>query len=218
MNLVSSKTNKWFLFLYYVLITLGKQIEIDDVVVGLEEMIGIARQDRRRFGTAGAFPILFREAWKEDFHVFAAEGGKLPLDTATQRLGPPERVATNVLNRHPVQVLAVEETSKASPGPQSRFWVKWLDICKQANLPDYILISAHARELVEADGLHTKPWRRRFQGWGYEAHYWFLRAHDHGGVVSPDRSCFLLHASCTYGGLVNPYRVGRSKKKFKDAD
>ena len=87
-------------------------------------MIDVSQQDRRRFGTAGAFPILFKEAWKEDFHGFAAEGGKLPLDIDTQRLGPPERVEANVLDRHPVQVLAVEETTKASPGPQSRFWVK----------------------------------------------------------------------------------------------
>ena len=41
--------------------------------------------------------------------------------------------------------------------------------CKHVNLPDYVLISAHARELVEADGLHIESWRRRFQEWGYEA-------------------------------------------------
>ena len=75
---------------------------------------------------------------------------------------------------------------------QQRFWVKWLDKCKHVNLPDYVLISAHARELVEADGLHTKSWRRRFQVWGYEAHYWFLRAHDHGGVVRQDRCMLVL--------------------------
>ena len=58
------------------------------MVVGLEEVIDVTKQSRRRFGTAGAFPILFREAWKEDIHVFAAEGAKLPCEAETQRLGP----------------------------------------------------------------------------------------------------------------------------------
>ena len=119
-------------------------------MIGFEEVIDVTRQSRRRFGTAGAFPILFREAWKRDIHVFAAEGGKLPFDAETQRLGPPARVAVNVLNLHPVEVLAIEEQPNIT---QQRFWVKWLYKCKQVNLPDYILFSAHARELVEANGL-----------------------------------------------------------------
>jgi hypothetical protein len=41
---------------------LGKQIACDDVVVGLEEMIEVTPYDKRRFGTAGPFPILFTEA------------------------------------------------------------------------------------------------------------------------------------------------------------
>jgi hypothetical protein len=165
---------------------------IDDVVIGLEEVVDVSNQGQRRFGTAGSFPSLFREAWKEDIHVFTAEGGNLPLDAYTQRLGLPERVAANVLNRHPVDVLAIEEPPSISKKPQQRFWVKWLDKCQQANLPNYVLISAPAKELVEADGLQTKPWRRRFQEWGYEAHYWFLRAHEHGGVVRQDRCMLVL--------------------------
>jgi predicted deacetylase len=74
----------------------------------LEEVINVTKQFRRRFGTAGAFPILFREAWKEDIHVFAAAGAKISADAGTQLLGPPSRVTTNVLNLHPVAVLAVE--------------------------------------------------------------------------------------------------------------
>jgi hypothetical protein len=162
---------------------IGKQITIEDVVIGLEEVIDVSPQGRWRFGTAGSFPILFQEAWKEDDHVFAAEGGRLPGATGTQRLGPPERVMANVLNRHPVEVLAIKDTPNPSNRAQPRFWVKWLNKCKQENLPDCVLISALAKELVETDGLQTKPWQRRFPEWGYESHYWFLRTHDHGGVV-----------------------------------
>jgi hypothetical protein len=175
---------------------LGKQVEFDDIVIGLEELIDITRRAKRRFGTAGAFPILFREAWKEDVHMFAAEGDKLPFETNTSRLAPPQRggVAANVLNQHPVEILAVEENPNTSTRPQQRYWVRWLDKCEQANLPDYVLILTHAsRELVEADGLvHTKTWRRRFQEWGYEAHCWFLRAHDHNGVVRQHRCMLIL--------------------------
>lgn len=79
-------------------------------MVGLEEVIEVTPHDKRRFGTAGPFPILFTEAWKEDSHVFSAEGGSTESQMDTHRLGPPERVATDVLNRYPVEVLAIEET------------------------------------------------------------------------------------------------------------
>ena len=118
-------------------------------------------------------------------------GGNNGADSS-QLLGAPGRVMANVLNLHPVEVLAIKEQPNLPNKAQQRFWVKWLDKCKHVNLPNYVLISAHARELVEADGLHTKSWRRRFQVWGYEAHYWFLRAHDHGGVVCQDRCMLVL--------------------------
>jgi hypothetical protein len=79
------------------------------------------------FGTAGAFPILFREAWKEDIHVFAGEGDKLLFDADTQRLGPPARVAVNVLNLHPVRrgrlLLAIKEQPNITNRAQQHFWV-----------------------------------------------------------------------------------------------
>jgi hypothetical protein len=39
---------------------------------------------------------------------------------------------------------------------------------------------------VEEGGLQSKLWRRRFQDWGYDPHYWFLRSTEHGGVVRQD--------------------------------
>jgi hypothetical protein len=96
----------------------------DGVMVGLEEVVPVTDQDRRQFGTAGSFPVLFAKAWKEDTHVFASEGGTLQGDPNTHRLGPPERVKADVLNRHPVEVLAIED-SPATPGSlPSRFWIK----------------------------------------------------------------------------------------------
>ena len=63
----------------------GQQIETDDVVIGLEEVIGVPRQeDSRRFGATGALPILFREAWPDEIQLFEAEGDKLPFDVITQ--------------------------------------------------------------------------------------------------------------------------------------
>ena len=164
----------------------------DDVVVGLEEVVPVADQDRRRFGTAGPFPVLFAEAWREDTHVFAAEGRTRQEDPDTHRLGPPERVKTDVLNRHPVEVLAIED-APATPGSlPSRFWIKWLEKCTIPNRPSYVLISASPRELVEEGGLQSKLWRRRFHDWGYDPHYWFLRSTEHGGVVRQDRCMLVL--------------------------
>jgi hypothetical protein len=82
----------------------------NDVVVGLEEVVPGADQDRRRFGTAGSFPVLVAKAWKEDTHVFATEGGTLQGDPNTHRLGAPERVKADVLNCHTVEVLAIEDS------------------------------------------------------------------------------------------------------------
>jgi hypothetical protein len=133
---------------------LGKQITTsDDVVVGLEEVINVTPQGRRHFGTAGPFPILFTEAWKEDKHVFVAEGGSVLPSDDTQRLGPPEQVATDVLNRYPVAILAVEETLQIPNKSHWRFWVKWIDKCTPAHLPDYVIIAAPSKEFVKEDGL-----------------------------------------------------------------
>jgi hypothetical protein len=123
----------------------------------LEETIDVTPQARRRFGTAGPFPTLFAEAWKEDEHVFAAESGTSTVGDASQRLGPPERVASSVLNQHPVEVLAIEETSRTTYKGRQRYWEKWIDKCTPTNRPDYVIISAPSKELLEDDGLQSKP-------------------------------------------------------------
>ena len=81
-------------------------------------------------------------------------------------------------------------SSRTADKVLKRYWVKWTDKCTATDRPDYVIISADANEIVDEDGLQSKPWRRRFQDWGYEPHYWFLLAHEHGGVVHQDR-CML---------------------------
>jgi hypothetical protein len=137
---------------------LGKQETCDNVVVGLEEVLNVTNQSRRRFGMASPFPILFQEAWREDAHIFAAEGGKA-TNNDTHRLGSPERVTADILNKYPVEVLAIEETAQSFKSKQ-RFWVKWLDKCHLTNQPNYVIILIPSKELVEADGLQSKPWGR----------------------------------------------------------
>jgi hypothetical protein len=175
-----------------ITVTLGKQILHNDVAVGLEEVVDVTPKAKRRYGTAGPFPILFSEAWKEDAHVFSAEGHRTLTQTGTHHLGPPERVATDVLNRHPVTVLAVEETLQTPARSLVRYWPRWIERCRLDKLPDYVIVSAPSKELVDEEGLQSKPWRRRFRDWGYEAHFWFLRAHEHGGVVRQDRCMLVL--------------------------
>jgi hypothetical protein len=129
---------------------------------------------------------------KADIHVFAAEGGAAKAENDTHRIGVPDRVASNIPNQHPVEVLAIEDKLQPHDKGRPRYWVKWLDECTPTNLPDYGIISADASEIVDDYGLQSKPWRRRFQDWGYEAHYWFLRVHEHGGVVRQDRCMLTL--------------------------
>ena len=162
----------------------------------------------RRFGTAGAGCNLFEEVWKNEKHVFAANGMTQVVEGVTRKfgtrmeknqmmegvtrmLGHPERTPSNTLNTYPVKVLAIDDTT-TGPRPIDRFWVRWLEKCQPENLPNYIYIVAPAQELVDENGLQSKAWRWRYQRWGYEAHFWFLRSHEHGGVVRQDRCVLAL--------------------------
>ena len=84
-----------------------------------------------------------------------------------------------------MEVLIIDDgTDKTSVN--DRYWSKWLDKCRGDNLPDYIFVAAAPQELVLDEGLQSKGWRQRYLRWGYEAHFWFLRSHEHGGVVQQD--------------------------------
>lgn len=170
---------------------LGKQVTCDDVVVGLEETVGTQPEEPRCFATAGPGPTLFREIWKNENHVFAAEGGTTRYTSQVMEVGHPGRTDSNILNRYPVEVLAIEE----EPGyqrPQRCYWERWLNRCRKENRPDYVVIVSSAQELVVASGLQSKPWRQTFQRWNYEPHYWFVRSHEHGGVIRQDRCLVIL--------------------------
>jgi hypothetical protein len=107
-------------------------------------------------------------------------------------LGHPERTPSNVLNRYPVEVLAIEDSHPNAPNDKERYWARWLDSCKTTNRPDYVCVMALPRELVEESGLQSKHWRRKYSRWGYDASYWFLRGHKHGGIIRQDRFILML--------------------------
>jgi hypothetical protein len=67
-----------------------------------------------------------------------------------------------------------------------------MDACQPANLPDYVVVMALPKELVLDNSLQSKSWRQRYTQWGYESEYWFLRGHEHGGVVRKDRFVLVL--------------------------
>ena len=74
-----------------------------------------------------------------------------------------------------------------------RYWVRWMDRCETSNYPKYLMVATAPQERVDDDGLQSKSWRRRFERWGDEAHYWFLRSHEHGGMVRQDHCMLILH-------------------------
>jgi hypothetical protein len=75
----------------------------------------------RRFGTGGAFPNLFREVWKDEDHVFSAEGGVGMSGCTGKSLGHPDRTSSNVLNQYLVEILAVEDIP-TGPGEKDWYW------------------------------------------------------------------------------------------------
>jgi hypothetical protein len=100
----------------------GKQIacDTDDIVIGLEEVIDVQPQSRKRYGTAGTAPGLFQEVWAHQEHVFAAEGGRTLRGQALQ-MGHPDRVTSNILNLHPVEVLVIEDGGEGGR-PREQYW------------------------------------------------------------------------------------------------
>ena len=77
-------------------------------MVGLEEVVDVQPKTPRRYGTAGLVPGLFKEVWAHEEHVFAAEGGR-PLKGHAAQMGHPDRVTSDILNQHPVEVLVIED-------------------------------------------------------------------------------------------------------------
>lgn len=56
---------------------------------------------------------LFHKVWVHKDHIFAMEGTKDPWSRAVQ-LGHPGRTTSEVLNRYPVEVLAIDEGEATS--------------------------------------------------------------------------------------------------------
>ena len=152
------------------------------MVIGLEETKDTQPGKPRRFATMGSGPNLFRELWKNEDHVFAAEGGPTCPTSQTLELGHPGWTDSNILNRYPVDVLAIEEGT-GYQWPQQSYWEHWLERCRPENRPDYLIIVSSVQELVVASGLQSKPWQQKFQCWNYEPNYWFVRGHEHSGVI-----------------------------------
>ena len=154
---------------------------MDDVVVGLEEMVDVEGTTSVWNGRLWPQSLSRNmEEWMSHFQCW--------------RRGYPDRTAANTLNRLPVDVLAINESSHKGPRQSSdRYWVRWLDRCDWVHHPKYVLVATSPQELIDGEGLQSKSWRRWFERWGYEAHYWFLRSHEHGGVVRQDRCMLILH-------------------------
>jgi hypothetical protein len=65
-----------------------KQITtIQEIMIGLEEVIDIQSQESQQFGTAGPIVNLFQQVWKEEHHVFTAEGINGGVGKSTAKLG-----------------------------------------------------------------------------------------------------------------------------------
>ena len=180
---------------------LGKQHERDNcrddlVITEASKVVpGFRSTDIIRFGVAGQHRSLFPEAWTGEKLIFEAFGGKAPSRTqAGTWVGHPERVSPRILNRKPVDVLVIEESrgDGTIESHDDRYWERWINECTKANLPELVIVCAMASEIVKEGGLHSKQWRRRALDWGYDPGYWFLRGHEHGGVVRQDRTILVL--------------------------
>ena len=134
---------------------------MDNVVVGLEEMVDTASREPHRYGTAGYGPNLFQEIWKNECHIFNAGGEAVDLGPGVCHLGHPDRTMANTLNWLPVDMLAIDEFSHKGPRQSSdHYWVRWLDRCDQVHHPKYMLVTTSPQELIDDEGLQSKSWRR----------------------------------------------------------
>ena len=98
-----------------------------------------AKQSAIRFGTIGTGVDLFRDVSRREDHVFLAQrrdySESLPnRPSARHELGTAERTDSRTLDRHPVEVLLVEE--RLRDNQNRRPWERWLTACEEKNRPD----------------------------------------------------------------------------------
>ena len=104
-----SWTNDRVFFVALFYLRLDKQATCADVVVGLEERIDVTSTHDEASERRDPSPLSSQMALKADIQMFAAEGGATKFENDTHRLGVPDRVASNILNQHPIEVLAIED-------------------------------------------------------------------------------------------------------------
>ena len=102
-----------------------------------------AKQSAICFGTIGTGVDLFRDVLRREDHVFSAQrrdhSESLPnRPSARHELGTAERTDSRTLDRHPVEVLLVEERLRGNRN--RRPWERWVTACKRKNRPDLVVV------------------------------------------------------------------------------
>lgn len=150
------------------------------------------------YGTIGVGVDLARTVWPEQEFLFSSQQKSLieAEGRATHELGPPNRVPRNILSRHPVDCLMIEDC-------KVEVWSPWISAVSLDKRPAAILVFTHAIHLEKESGVASKTHRKSMEKLGYAMYFWLMEACDFGSAVSQLR-LGVLYTQVTPGSQHEP--------------
>jgi hypothetical protein len=158
-------------------------LEVPDVVVKLS--------DERRawtYGSVGVGVDYGPKIWKEHHHVFAAHAQQTTHvePSAAVQLGDPNRLQSDVLNRHPVDCLLME-------GDLNHRWISWIREAEDENRPKAMMIFAEGAVIEDEEAGIPKVHRKFLNKLGYDVRYWYIQAWKYGAALDLSTVCMVWY-------------------------
>jgi hypothetical protein len=131
------------------------------------------------YGTMGFGVDLARTVWPEQDFRFHSQQKPLTevQGQALHDLGPPNRVAKDILARHPADCLMID-------GCDTEVWSSWMSSAPAVKRPIAVLFFAQAVHLEMESGAASKTHRKSMEKLGYLMQFWLMEAGDFGSAAS----------------------------------
>ena len=151
------------------------------------------------YGTIGVGVDLARTVWPKQKFTFSSQVRPLveAESSASYELGPPDRVSRNVLSKHPVDCLLIDDC-------RIEVWTPWVSSALECHRPAAIMLFTQASHLEKETGAASKTHRKIMEKCGYSSHFWLMEACDFGAAVGQLRLGVLFTKASLEGCGLDP--------------
>ena len=131
------------------------------------------------YGTIGVRVDLANNIWSKQEFIFSSQVRPLIVDEhfASPELGSPNRVSRNVLSRHSINCLLIDNY-------RTEVWTPWVSSALDCRRPEAIMLFTQAVRLKRETGAAFKLHRKIVVKCGYSIHFWLMEACDFGVAIS----------------------------------